>query len=193
MRKLCTVITIAVVVTLSSGCTIPHFVAADYPQYLSNNYGKSKLPTTKAGFQYSVPPITEHHKYEFRSATVGYANLWVVEFGKMLDKTLQSKDIQEAFGKLEKSSTDNKTGADLIVFDLVSYAFADYRAHITLRISLSSGGREIMAKTYDAEGKAQGGKMFWGGVFGMKNAIQQSTKLALDEILKNFINDINKT
>jgi len=192
MKKLYAVITLATIAALFTGCTIPHFVAADYPRYLSNNYGASKLPTTKAAFQYSMTPNTEHHKYEFRSATVGYANLWVVEIGKMLEKTLQSKDIQEAFGKLEKSSARNKTGADLIVFDLASYAFVDYGAHITLRISLTSGGKEILAKTYDAEGKTQGKKMFWGGVFGMKNAIQQSTKLALDEILRSFIHDINK-
>jgi hypothetical protein len=34
--------------------------------------------------------------------------------------------------------------------------------------------------------------MFWGGVFAMKNATQQSTKLALDKILGDFIQDINK-
>ena len=34
--------------------------------------------------------------------------------------------------------------------------------------------------------------MFWGGSFAMKNAIQQSTKLALDDILLEFIQDYNQ-
>lgn len=33
--------------------------------------------------------------------------------------------------------------------------------------------------------------MFWGGVFAQKNAVQQSTKLALDEILRQLIADLN--
>ena len=32
--------------------------------------------------------------------------------------------------------------------------------------------------------------MFWGGVFAMKNAVQQSTKLAIDQILKNLTSDL---
>lgn len=32
--------------------------------------------------------------------------------------------------------------------------------------------------------------MFWGGAFGMKNAIQQSTKSAIDQILIELINDL---
>ena len=32
--------------------------------------------------------------------------------------------------------------------------------------------------------------MFWAGAFGMKNAVQQSTKLALDEIIASFLADL---
>ena len=35
------------------------------------------------------------------------------------------------------------------------------------------------------------GGLFWGGVFAQKNAVQQSTKLALDEILRQLITDLN--
>jgi hypothetical protein len=35
-----------------------------------------------------MTPNTENHRYEFRSAMVGYANLWIIEFGKILDETL---------------------------------------------------------------------------------------------------------
>ena len=33
--------------------------------------------------------------------------------------------------------------------------------------------------------------MFWGGAFAMKNAVQQSTKLAIDNILRQLIADLN--
>ena len=33
--------------------------------------------------------------------------------------------------------------------------------------------------------------MFWGGAFAQKNAVQQSTKLAIDEILRQLIADLN--
>ena len=54
------------------------------------------------------------------------------------------------------------------------------------------GGQALFSKAYQVEGQSQGGKMFWGGPFAMKNAIQQSTKLALDEILRDFIADYNR-
>jgi len=33
--------------------------------------------------------------------------------------------------------------------------------------------------------------MFWGGAFAQRNAVQQSTKHALDEILRQLITDLN--
>jgi len=33
--------------------------------------------------------------------------------------------------------------------------------------------------------------MFWAGAFGMKNAVQQSTRLSIYEIMKRFIDDLN--
>jgi hypothetical protein len=47
-----------------------------------------------------------------------------------------------------------------------------------------------MEKTYYKTGISQGGKMFWAGAFGMKNAIQQSTKSAIDQILYLALSDI---
>jgi hypothetical protein len=51
--------------------------------------------------------------------------------------------------------------------------------------------KKIFSKSYQESGKTQGGKMFWAGAFGQKNAVQQSTKLALDEILRQLITDLN--
>lgn len=42
-----------------------------------------------------------------------------------------------------------------------------------------------------ASGNTQGAKMFFGGAFGMKNAVQQSTKAPMDIIMGQFIRNLN--
>lgn len=175
----------------STGCSIKHPIAKDYSQYLVNNEGANALPKTELEADYLIDKETMNHRYEFRAAVVGFGNLWIVEFGKILDETLKSKDVQSAFGKLLKRADGNQGNGHLISFRLEKYAFENYRAYISLNITLANEGSELLNKTYNAEGKAQGGKMFGGGVFAMKNATQQSTKLALDKILGEFIRDVN--
>jgi len=71
-----------------SGCSINHRIADDYEQYLIENQGNSILPNTELEADYIIEGDLQTHKYEFRAISVGYANLWIVEFGKILDKTL---------------------------------------------------------------------------------------------------------
>lgn len=175
---------------LLCGCSIRHDVAKDYPQYLMNNQGTSQLPSTTAASEYTILPATAANHYEFRSAMVGYAHVWVVQFGEMLDDTLQSRDVQAAFGKLTKS--DGGVSNDgVLIFDLQSYTYAEFGAHISLKVTYRRGGQDVFSKVYQADGTTQGGKMFWGGPFAMKNAVQQSSKLAIDNILRQLIADLN--
>jgi PBP1b-binding outer membrane lipoprotein LpoB len=175
---------------LMSGCSIRHDVAKDYPQYLINNQGTSQLPSTTAASEYTISPATAAHHYEFRSALAGYANVWVVQFGEVLDDTLQSHDVQTAFGKLMKSSGGSSSDG-LLVFDLQNYSYAEFGAHVALKVTYRRGNQDVFSKVYQADGTTQGGKMFWGGAFAMKNAVQQSTKLAIDTILRQLIADLN--
>jgi hypothetical protein len=148
------------------------------------------LPTTSTASGYLVTPATQAHHYEFRSAMAGYANVWVVEFGRMLDDTLQSHDVQAAFGKLVK--VQDGAGTDgLLTFDLQNYTYAELGAHVSLKVTYRAAGKDVFEKVYQADGTTQGGKMFWGGAFAMKNAVQQSSKLAIDNILRQLINDLN--
>jgi PBP1b-binding outer membrane lipoprotein LpoB len=181
---------IAVAALVLSGCSIKHDVVKDYPQYLVNNQSESHLPTTSTASSYLVTPATQAHHYEFRSAMAGYANVWVVEFGRMLDDTLQSHDVQAAFGKLAK--VEDGSGTDgLLTFDLQNYTYAELGAHVSLKVTYRAAGKDVFEKIYQADGATQGGKMFWGGAFAMKNAVQQSSKLAIDSILRQLINDLN--
>lgn len=176
-------------VSLMVGCTIKHPVAKDYSQYLANNKGSATLPKSAIEADYEIAASTEAHRYEFRAATVGYAHLWIVEFGQILDATLKSDDVQASFGKLAKANNNAVASTGLLRFNLENYEFKNHMAHVTLNISLEQNGKVVLNKTYHATGKSQGGKMFFGGPFAMKNATQQSTKFAIDEILSEFIND----
>lgn len=190
MKKF-TMLILVVLLILSTGCSVKHPIAVDYGQYLTNNENKNNFPAIKVESDYALTQNTINHHYEFRAASVGYAHLWIVEFGKILDETLKSKDVQSAFGRLSKIDSEASNKGYFILFDLENYEFKNYQAFISLKISLTKDGNVIFDKTYKADGKSQGGKMFFGGPFAMKNATQQSTKLALDQILRAFIEDIN--
>ncbi|MEZ5660736.1 MAG: hypothetical protein R3E83_20175 [Burkholderiaceae bacterium] len=172
-----------------AGCSMNHTVKDDYPQYLQNNIGASKLPKTGLSATYELTPATATHKYEFRSAMAGYANNWVIEFGELLDATLRSQDVQQAFAKLDKRAPSDPPA--LLVFDLASYTFEGFSAHVDLNVTIQRPGAKPVVKNYKQTGVSQGGKMFWAGVFGMKNAIQQSTKNALDKIMASLLADLN--
>lgn len=191
MRVFRSIFLVTLIILCTSACSIRHVIEQDYPQYLVKNTGAANLPNTGKASEYFLTSNTQKHSYEFRAVATGYANLWIVEFGKMLDDTLISTDVQKAFGALQKVSDVSGESRGLLIFDLQSYTFEDFGAHISLNISLSRLGQVVFSKTYKQDGKTQGGKMFWAGAFGQKNAVQQSTKLALDEILRQLIADLN--
>jgi hypothetical protein len=181
----------AAVLVLTTGCSITRPVTDDYAQYLGNNKGAASLPAARVAQQYYLPPATQQHHYEFRSALAGYANVWSVDFGKVLDATMQSSDVVAALGNLNKASSDKPANGNTLVFELQNYTFADHGAHVELMISVRNAQGEAFRKAYKADGRTQGAKMFFGGAFGMKNAVQQSTKIAIDTILGEFVRDVN--
>lgn len=172
---------------LLGGCSIPHQVSKDYPQYLTNNTG-TDLGKATVAHEYMVTPATQAHHYEFRSALAGYANVWIVDMGPILSQTMASPDVQRAFGGINPGKSDAN---GLLTFDVRDYNFGDYGAHLSMLVTYSNSGRELFKKTYDVGGESQQGKMFWGGAFAMKNAIQQSTKGAIDEVLRRVISDLS--
>jgi hypothetical protein len=181
---------ICFVLFILTGCSINHPVADDYSQYLVNNKGGFQLPETDYTAEYRIAPETLNQRYEFRAATTGYANLWVVEFGKILEDTLQSSDVQAAFKSLTETSESTPDGIMLLEFKLVDYKFEGFEARVKLNVRTTLNGKTVMDNTYYKTGISQGGKMFWAGAFGMKNAIQQSTKNAIDQILYLALTDI---
>lgn len=174
-----------------AGCSTYRYAAKDFDRYLANHSGNAKLQKTTVEADYLLTKETRDYRYTFRSFDVGYENVWVVEFGKMLESSLQSQDVQGSFWRLTRQAGSGTKGY-LIVFDLKKYEFVDHEAHVTIHISVSANGKRPFDKDYNAVGKAQSGKIFIGGVLAMKNAIQELTKRAIDELMNDFINDLNK-
>lgn len=174
----------------TTGCSIKHPVAKDYPQYLAKNGNVGTLPKTNLESTYQIDAKTQSHRYEFRAASVGYAHLWIVEFGKILDATLNAPYVQSSFGKLEKGGRVTDSGGNVIDFRMTRYEFKNYRAYVSMNIILSNNGNEVLNKTYSSEGSAKGGQMWGMGPFGMTTSTLDSTRSAIDKILVQFINDI---
>ncbi|GGB93922.1 hypothetical protein GCM10011352_19950 [Marinobacterium zhoushanense] len=176
-----------------SGCSINHPVAKDYPQFLEKHANSVELPKTNIQSDYFIDGETQNNRYEFRAATVGYAHLWIVEFGTILDESLNAPYVQNAFGRLTKTDEGHTQDGNLIEFSLENYEFKNYHAYVSMRIKLMDGNNVTLDKVYSVEGASKGSQMFWGGPFGMKNATLDSTKTAIDKILADFINDIPST
>lgn len=170
-----------------TGCSTT-VVTEDYQAYLKNNQGQ-KLPALGYAAEYVVTPETKSHSYSIKSAMAGFGNSWVVKFGPVLESTLQSPDVQAAFKSLNEVNGTAKAPY-VITFHLISYQFVDTQAKIEMQISATKAGKKIIDQKYQANGNSQGGKMFWGGAFAMKNAVQQSSKRAMDIILTHFLTDL---
>jgi len=115
-----------------------------------------------------------------------------VEFGKILDETLNAPYVQSSFGELIKAGEEVKGFGSDIKFTLNNYEFKNYRAYVSMNIILLDDGEELLNKNYTSEGESKGGQMWGAGPFGMKNATLDSTRTAIDKILTQFINDIPK-
>lgn len=176
---------------LITGCSIKHPVSQDYNSYLSNN-NDVVLPHSSLNASYSIESATLNHHYEFKSGLAGPADVWIVDFGDILQKNLEAPYVQNAFASLKKS-TGNATDGKNIQFKLDNYVFKNHRAFVDMTITFTQNGSTISSKKYHEEGVSQGAKMFIAGGFGMKNAVQQSTKSAIDKVLTKFINDVNSS
>ncbi len=191
MKKLLIFSTTFLVISIT-GCSINHPVAKDYDAYLAKYGYETILPKSDMESEYNIGSQTQNHSYQFRAATVGYAHVWIVEFGEILDKTLNSEYVQSAFGRLDKLSAESSHQGNLIEFELTEYEFKNYRAYTSLKIKVSNGAQELFSKIYKSEGGAKGGQMWGAGPFGMKNATLASTKNSIDKILREFLEDLNK-
>src|SRR5216684_146940 len=115
----------------TTGCSIQHVIEKDYPQYLAKNPTEPPVNKPQNKAVYTLTQPTLNHRTEFRAATAGYANLWIVEFGKMLDESLKSTPYSPFF------STDSSPLK--VEFDLQKYEFKNFQTYLTMKVTASNG------------------------------------------------------
>jgi hypothetical protein len=169
-------------------CVACHHIKSDYPVYLQKHPASPALPHVPVAASYHVGESTQKHSLTIRSGSAGYGNRWIVEFGQMLDQTLQSAELRAAFATLERDAASPSRFE--LVFDLIDYRVSGFSAHIMLRVRLRHDGQALSDKVYSADGVAQVGKVVSRGAFSMRTALHTTTKDAVDVILRELLIDI---
>jgi hypothetical protein len=73
----------------------------------------------------------------------------------------------------------------------MNYYMANQAAHCDLDFVIeNSSGKQVLSKSYHADGPSGFRRVIAGGVFAQKSAIRQSTHVALETIFRNLIADI---
>lgn len=171
--------------TLAVGCS--HQVMDSYPRYLSNNRGTLNLPPVADPVTYELTPASENHRRIIRSASAGWANKWILEFGKAMHATMASEDVRMAAPRLARGPN---AGAVHLEMNVEEFDFRNHHAYLTLNVRAFKDNALLGQKRYQAEGNSQGGKMFWGGAAAMRNAMQQSSKAAIDQVVMQMFSDL---
>ena len=173
-------------ILLSGGCTTR--VDYDYHPYLENNHSQVVYPHIAAVFGYGFSPKVYQEEDRIYSVMGGIFNLWDINMHTILSETFKSDDIQNIFIKLYRNDFEKNK----IIIDDVAYEFKHCRAYINIRIETILNNRKRIVKEYHAQGRPQRGKMYWGKNFAMKNAIQQSTKTAMDDVFLQYFTDLSR-
>ena len=160
-----------------------------YANYLAENSYDVAFPHIADSVKYYLDPKTEDHGFVVRSS-----GTLRVEFGRILDITMASKDVHTAFDQVEKVASPDVDDGLVLSFSVEKYRFANWRAEINLRVTAQINGRKIMDSTFEAIGRNQRSKMRWLPAIArasmMKHVIQDSTKSAVDKIFVEFTGDL---
>ena len=181
---------ILIVLTLGTTGCITHPVTFQNASYAT---GASHQAATVVAV---IDQETLARKVRIKSWMTGIANNWEAEPGDML-KQVADIELPQMFSAYEFSVRDRAPPGNglgmVLALSIPNYDFADFHAIIVVNaISKARDGRLLFEKSYRAEGASQGGKMFWGGAFGMKSAIRQSSLDAYRQIFTQLRGDLDR-
>jgi hypothetical protein len=176
-----------VLALLVTGCA--HQVTFDKPDRYSISTSRQN-----GGITAVIAQDTLSNKAPIRAFMTGIAHSWEVEPGDML-KQVTDIELPQMFAQYEFSKTYKEVPRSVqwIILELAvpNYQFEDFRAKVSVdATAYEAGKKQLLKKTYSAEGETQGAKMFWGGAFGMKSAIRQSSLDAYKKIFADLRADL---
>jgi hypothetical protein len=177
----------AMLALLSAGCA--HQVTFERPPPYSISGSRQDVGVTAI-----IDQSTLASKVPISSFMTGIANTWEVEPGDML-KQVADIELPQMFARYDFSNAVREPAhaAKGIILELAipSYRFEDFRAKVSVSATAYEPGKTpLLQKTYSVEGKSQGEKMFWGGAFGMKSAIRQSSLDAYKKVFAELRSDL---
>jgi hypothetical protein len=187
------IVRLVILMSLAGGATgcITHPVTFQNASYAT---GAGHHPASVVAV---IDQETLTRKVRIKSWMTGIANNWEAEPGDML-KQVADIELPQMFSAYEFSVRDRAppgSGPGIVLaLSIPSYDFADF--HATIMVNAVTKGRDgqlLFEKSYRAEGATQGGKMFWGGAFGMKSAIRQSSLDAYKQIFTQMRGDLEHT
>lgn len=178
---------LALIALITGGCA--HQVTFDRPAPYTISSPRQSMAVTAV-----IDQNTLSSRVPIRSFMVGAAHSWEVEPGDML-KQVADIELPQMFSDYEFSATYKERLNDIkgVILELAvaSYQFQDFRAKVRVNATLyERGKKQLFQKTYSAEGLSQGEKMFWGGPFGMKSAIRQSSLEAYKKVFEQLRPDL---
>ncbi len=169
---------------LAGGCA--HDVTFDHPPGYVVGSAKQDV-----GVIAVIDRTTLENKVAIRSFMTGIAHSWEAQPGDMF-KQVADIELPQMFASYEMNETfKERPGAMTLVLSIPSYRFEDFHAKVTVKATAyGEGKRQLLERTYSAEGATQGGKMFWGGAFAMKSAIRQSSFDAFKQVFAQMRPDL---
>ncbi|OHB48278.1 MAG: hypothetical protein A2099_06820 [Planctomycetes bacterium GWF2_39_10] len=175
---------IVVLFVLCSGCA--HNVAFQKP----DAYKYETAIPLKAGFY--MDKILKEKIYSGRAFSSGIENRWDVPIGDTIHTYAVSylKNGFVDFSEIEDMSI--KQNCDVVIkVDDINYYMEDQAAHCDVSFVIENiSGKQVFNKKYHADGPSGYVNVILAGPFAQKSAIRQSTHVVLENIFKDFMNDV---
>ena len=186
---------LAALMLVGAGCA--HQVTFDRPAEYTISASRQEVGVTAV-----IDQNTLTNKVVIRTLTgvvihmfmIPIAHTWEVEPGDML-KQVANIELPQMFSRYELATAyvEPAPGPRWIVleFTIPSYQFEEFRAKVSVTATAyDRGRRQLLQKTYSAEGETQGAKMYWARAFGMKSAIRQSSLDAYKKVFAEIRSDL---
>ena len=172
-----------------TGCAIHHDVA-----FQDINYVIAGERFRDTGAVAVIDEQTLNNQISIRSFMTGIANSWDAQPGQMLKQVVDMEFPQMfQYYSFSTSYQEPMQGDRKLTIEMTipSYTFEDFKATVTVNFRVfEPGKKQLLSKSYTAQGITQGGKMFWGGAFAMKSAIRQSSFDAYKKIFEMMRTDL---
>ena len=117
-----------------------------------------------------------------KSGTAGAANRWRILVGEALVR------YAEAYLKPVFSEGDDVS----ISISIEHFHVHDFEAHIVGRFVVRRDGLPVFEEGYRAHGRGYFARTFWGGAFGMKSSMRETTDEALRSLFEQFLGDVSR-